>query len=79
LIGWVRLLLIQEQPEQAVLLLGLINHHSAMTAQLRQVHLTPVLRQVNVKAYPNEFALGKDFDLNAMVDQILQDEQSNYL
>lgn len=79
LIGWARLLLLNDQPEQAALLLGLVSKHSAMTAQLRQIHLTPLLALVDVEVYASEFALGRDFDLNAMVDQILADEQTDLI
>jgi len=77
LVGWVRLLLVDGPSEQAVLVWGLIDQHPVMTAQLRQVHLQPLMSLVDVSAYPNEFALGKHFDLNALVDQILKDELSN--
>ena len=77
LVGWVRLLLVDGQSEQAVLVLGLIDQHPAMTAQLRWVHVLPLMSLVDVSAYPNEFAMGKHFDLNTLVDQILKDELSN--
>ena len=41
--------------------------------------LTPLLALVDVETYSSEFALGKDFDLNAMIDQILSDEQMDLL
>ncbi len=74
LIGWARLLLLDEQPGQVILIIGMLENHPAMTAQLRQIHLIPLLSRVDLNLYLNEYALGKDFDLNTMIGQLLKDE-----
>ena len=74
LIGWARLLFLEGQSGQAILILGMIDRHPAMTAQMRQIHLIPLLTRLDLNLYPSEYALGKDFDLNTMIGQLLKDE-----
>lgn len=63
LIGWAQLALLEGDNGQAALLLGAVEQHPAMTAQLRQVYFEPILELLDMTLYAAEYALGKDTDL----------------
>ncbi len=66
LIGFALLALHDGQPELAALLLGGVEQHPAMTAQLQQIYFAPVSTAFDLDAYAAEYALGAQSDLEAL-------------
>jgi tetratricopeptide (TPR) repeat protein len=73
LIGWARLLVLDGQPEQAAILLGLVENHSGLTAQLKHTHFNVLAASLSLENYPDEYALGRTNDLYQVVQQILSE------
>jgi hypothetical protein len=60
------------------MLLGAIDQHSGMTAQLHQIYYEPVAAALDMEAYSAEFALGKEMDIGRMIDAILAEAQQYF-
>ena len=75
LIGWAQVELSEQRQIHAAMLLGAIDVHPAMTAQLRQIYLSPVLAQLNIDLYSTEFGIGKAMDIQGLIRMILEREK----
>ena len=49
---------------------GAIEQHPAMTAQLHQIYYDPVAAALDLEAHAAEYALGKDMDIQRMIETI---------
>ncbi len=67
LIGWAQLKLHEQQDYQAAILLGAVDHHPAMTAQLRQVYFDPVIEKLDLTRYAAEYEMGATSDLQGLI------------
>jgi len=78
LIGWAQIELYDEFYIHGAMLLGAIDQHAAMTAQLRQIYFNPVLATLDTKTYAEEFALGQTMDIQGLIKMVLEKaRQSN--
>ena len=74
-IGWAQVQLHEAQNVQAAMLLGAIDHHPAMTAQLRQIYFEPVVAGLDMDAYAMEYTLGSGMEIERIVKMILQESK----
>lgn len=73
LIGWAQLRLYEEQDYQAAILLGAVDVHPAMTAQLRQIYFNPIVAQLDKEMYATEYEMGKTMDMGGLINKTLSD------
>ncbi|MBE2269429.1 MAG: protein kinase [Anaerolinea sp.] len=78
LIGWAQVALLEGDNLHAALLLGVIDQHPALTAQLRQVYYAPVFAQFDAETYAVEYALGKESDVQGVVNLTLKQAQDGF-
>jgi hypothetical protein len=78
LIGWAQIRIYEERYADAAILLGVIDGHSGMTAQLRQIYYDPVAAALDMETYSAEFALGKEMDIGRMIEAILAEAQQYF-
>ncbi|MBK8027573.1 MAG: tetratricopeptide repeat protein [Chloroflexi bacterium] len=71
LIGWAQIMMAEGQSFQAAMLLGMIDHHAAMTAQLRQIYFQPVQSRLDMTVYAEDYESGKSLGVEGMVNMIL--------
>ncbi len=78
LIGWAMVKIHGDQGYHAGILLGAIDGHPAMTAQLRQIYYAPVLAALDKTVYATEFDLGKEMELAGIVRMILTEARQSF-
>ncbi len=78
LIGWALVKIHDGQGYHAGILLGAIDQHPAMTAQLRQIYYAPVLAALDKIVYATEFDLGKAMELDGVVRMILGEAKQSF-
>ena len=75
LIGWAQVELSEQRHLHAAMLLGAIEVHPAMTAQMRQIYFNPVFAELNLDLYSTEYGIGKTMDIQGLIKMILAREK----
>lgn len=78
LIGWALVKLHEQQDYQAALLLGAVDRHPAMTAQLRQIYFNPVLALLDTERYAMEYEMGRETDVQGLIKMTLTEAKQSF-
>ncbi|MBL8130974.1 MAG: tetratricopeptide repeat protein [Anaerolineae bacterium] len=76
LIGWAQVMILEGQTMQAAMLLGSVERHPAMTAQLRQVYFDPVQAALDMTAHADDYESGRNLSIEGLIAMILDSQKS---
>ncbi len=77
LIGWALIELQEQKDHQAAVLLGAVEQHPAMTAQLHQLYFDPVISMIDMDIYAEAYNFGKSMELQSIVKMLLIEAKPN--
>ncbi|MCK6580560.1 MAG: protein kinase [Anaerolineae bacterium] len=75
LIGWAQVMIHEGQAMQAAMLLGSVERHPAMTAQLRQIYFDPVRAALDMSAHADDYESGRTLSIEGLIAMILDSQK----